>query len=107
MTPVWQVILVSNGHIKRRFNMGQTNEASTSERIARLEQQNARLEKEARRAKRLAAVVALGLPLVVAAGATQQPQAIAVSRLAVVGPNGKERIVLFVQPADGSAKLMI
>ena len=87
--------------------MGQVNQNSIPERIARLEQQNARLAKEARWAKRLAAVAALGLLIAVAAGAMQEPQAAVVSRLAVVGPNGKERIVLFVDPGDGSAKLMI
>jgi hypothetical protein len=73
-------------------------------RLERLEDQNARLERDARRARRIAMTFALGAVIAVGAGAMQNPGLATVSQLNIVGQNGKVRIAMGVT-ANGTAEM--
>ena len=80
--------------------MDPRDSGSIAERIEKIESDNARLLRELRRAKRIAAALALGCVIVVGGGAMQEPGPVNASLLNIIGPNGKVRIVLGVTNND-------
>jgi len=82
----------------------QFDACQTEARLERLERENARLSKSVRRANLVMGGVALVALVIVGTGAMQGPGPVDASRLNIIGPNGKARVIIGVTD-QGAAEM--